>query len=53
MLRISGSLDTLTSFAGANCAQAVVASLLADPHAPDTSCAARRRPPDFTASAAQ
>jgi pimeloyl-ACP methyl ester carboxylesterase len=33
------------------CAQAVIASFLADPHAPDTSCVGALKPPSFTSRA--
>jgi len=35
------------------CAQAVVVSFLADPHAPDTSCVGTLKPPSFTSRASQ
>jgi pimeloyl-ACP methyl ester carboxylesterase len=33
------------------CAQAVIVSYLADPHAPDTSCVGALKPPSFTSLA--
>jgi pimeloyl-ACP methyl ester carboxylesterase len=33
------------------CAQAVIVSFLADPHAPDTSCVGSMKPPSFTSRA--
>ena len=35
------------------CAQAVIVSFLADPHAPDTSCVGALKPPSFTSRASQ
>jgi pimeloyl-ACP methyl ester carboxylesterase len=59
-LLISGSFDALTSLAGAKagaeklaqspCAQAIAASFLADPSAPDTSCVGARKPASFVTS---